>query len=70
MSRRSGVAEATTHRPANTLVEWGVLERAGRGQGAVEERVRPSAGRLDRPDQRRRGKLFRRWACPTAGPAW
>jgi DNA-binding IclR family transcriptional regulator len=29
LSRRSGVAKATTHRLANALVEWGVLERAG-----------------------------------------
>ncbi|MGW4720243.1 IclR family transcriptional regulator [Nocardia sp. NPDC004260] len=29
LSRRSGVAKATTHRLANALVEWGVLERSG-----------------------------------------
>jgi hypothetical protein len=29
LSRRSGVAKAATHRLANALVEWGVLERAG-----------------------------------------
>lgn len=29
LSRRSGVAKATTYRLANALVEWGVLERVG-----------------------------------------
>ncbi|MEV5832750.1 IclR family transcriptional regulator [Nocardia sp. NPDC052112] len=29
LSRRSGVAKATTYRLANGLVEWGVLERVG-----------------------------------------
>lgn len=29
LSRRSGVAKATTHRLANGLVEWGLLERVG-----------------------------------------
>ncbi len=29
LSRRSGVAKATTYRLANALVEWGILERSG-----------------------------------------
>ncbi|MBB5916128.1 DNA-binding IclR family transcriptional regulator [Nocardia transvalensis] len=29
LSRRSGVAKATTYRLANALVEWGLLERSG-----------------------------------------
>lgn len=41
LTRRSGVAKATTHRLANGLVEWGVLERPAASSPC---RARPEQG--------------------------